>query len=81
MSKRGQNANKKGNHGNIPRLTTPWHLSHTEILSGELVYLPKHKGPPWTKRWVGVGQTKGKVTNKFKAEQNHEGKSAQQWHN
>ena len=37
------------------------------------------KGPPWTKRWVGGANQKAK--RQAKAEQNHKGESAQQWHN
>ena len=39
----------------------------------------KTEDPPWTKRWVGGENQKAK--RQAKAEQNHEGESAQYWHN
>ena len=50
-------------HGSPPPGTC-----HTEILSGEYVYLPEHQGPTMNQEVGGMGQTtKGKATSKGRA--------------
>ena len=66
MSKCGQNANKgvtmATSHGSPPPGTC-----HTEILSGDKVYLPEHQGPTMNKEVGGWGKPKGKATSKGRA--------------
>ena len=79
MSKCGQNANKGGNHGNLPQVTSP--LAPVTLkfsVENKYTYLNTER-PTLTKRWVrGANQN---AKRQAKAEQNHEGESAQQWHN
>ena len=79
MSKCGQNANKGGNHDNLPWVTSPLAPVTLKIsVENKYTYL-NTEDPPWTKRWVGGANQKAE--RQAKAEQNHEGESAQQWHN
>ena len=66
MSKCGQNANKVSNRGNLPRVTSPG-TCHTEILSGEKVYLPEDQRPTMDQEVGGWGKPKGKATSKGRA--------------
>ena len=70
---------KGGNHGNLPQVTSP--LAPVTLkfsVENKYIYL-NTEDPPWTKRWVGGANPKAK--RQTKAERNHEGESAQQWHN
>ena len=68
---------KEGNHGNLPRVTSPWHLSHLSLSGGikaqRETYL--NTGTSRNQEADGRGQTADKrVAKQLKA--NHEGKPA-----